>query len=219
MERVLDPDSLCGARTLRLGRPRICSVALSVVLSVGCFGCKRLQPVDTSPLMNSGMGYDAMRQLSALKVTAAEVGEIAKARQGGFSDDDCVKILKIYKNRNQSFDAGDAVAGLAQVGMSDADILGLATMNELGLGWGELQAMKLAGMSEAIVMAEAQQRASGKPALSGAALARLKNAGVRETTLLKLVEKAVPDSKASAILSYRRRGASDADILRLFAGS
>lgn len=165
------------------------------------------------------MGYNAVQKLTALKITAAEVSEIAKAREGGFSDDDCVAILKIYRGENQPFDAGDAVGGLVQVGMADASILDLAKIKELGLGWGELQAMKLAGMSDAIVIQVARKRAIGKPALSGASLARLKNAGVRETTLLKLVERGVPDSEASAILAYRRRGASEREILRHFAGS
>lgn len=67
-------------------------------------------------------------------------------------------------------------------------------------------------------MQVARRRADGKPVLSGASLARLKNAGVREPTLLKLVERGVPDSQAGAILSYRRRGASEREILRHFAG-
>lgn len=164
------------------------------------------------------MGYNTIQQLTSLKISTAEVAQIAKARQGGFSDDDCVAILKIYRSENHPFDAGDAVAGLAQVGITDADILQLARINALGLGWGELQAMKLAGMSDAIVMQVARRRADGKPVLSGASLARLKNAGVREPTLLKLVERGVPDSQAGAILSYRRRGASEREILRHFAG-
>ena len=164
------------------------------------------------------MGYDAVQQLKTLKVSTSEVGEIAKARQAGFPDDDCVEILKIYQNLNHQFDAGGAVAGLVQVGMTDADVLDLAQINQLGVGWGELQAMKLAGMSDAIVMEVARQRANGKRVLAGATLARLKNAGVRESTLLKLVQRGVPESQSRAILTYRRRGASEAEILRHFAG-
>jgi hypothetical protein len=203
---------------LRIGPPAR-AIAPIVVLSIACAGCSRLKPVDTMPLQNSGMGYDAAQQLGSLKISAAEVGEIAKARQGGFSDDDCIAIYKMYKGRNQPFDAGDAVAGLTQVGMSDTDVLELARLNELGLGWGELQAMKLAGMSDAIVMEEARQRASGKSVLSGATLAQLKNAGVHESTLFKLVERGVPESQGREIVAYRRRGASEAEILRHFSGS
>jgi hypothetical protein len=195
------------------------AAALIAALSIAAAGCSRLKPVDNTPLTNSGMSYDAAQQLDSLKISAPEVLEMAKARQGGFSDDDCIAIYKIYTGRNQQFDAGDAVAGMVQVGISDMDILELARLNQLGLGWGELQAMKLAGMSNAIVMEEARQRASGKSVLSGATLARLKNAGVHESTLLKLVERGVPESQGREIVAYRRRGASEAEILHHFTGS
>lgn len=206
-----------GSRTQR----RICASAIAFVaaLALASAGCSRFKPVDTTSLDSSGMSYDAIQQLTALKITTAEVAQMAKARQAGFSDEDCVAILKIYRGENHPFDAGSAVAGLAQVGMSDAHILDLARINQLGIGWGELQAMKLAGMSDAIVMAVARRRAGGKPVLSGASLALLKNAGVHETTLLKLVERGVPESKARAILAYRHRGASEREILRHFTGS
>ena len=197
----------------------VCAIAFAVALAFASAGCSRLRPVDTTALDSSGMGYDAVQQLTAMNITPAEVSEIAKARQAGFSDSDCVAILKIYRGENHPFDAGDAVAGLVQVGVSDVDILQLAKMNELGLGWGELQAMKLAEMSDALVMAVAQRHAHREPVLSGASLARLKNAGVRDPTLLKLVERGVPDSQAASILAYRRRGASEREILRHFAGA
>jgi hypothetical protein len=195
------------------------SAALLAIVIIFCAGCSRLKPVDTSPLVNSGMNYGAIQELTALKVSTAEVGQIAEARQSGFSGDDCVEIVKIYRSRNQPFNAGHAVSGMMQAGMNDANVLELAKLNELGLGWGELQAMKLAGLSDAIVMEEARQRANGKSVLTGATLARLKNAGVRESTLLKLVERAVPASKGGEIVAYRRRGASEAEILRHFTGS
>jgi hypothetical protein len=219
MESVLAHALVSGATGFSRVWRRVRAAAVIAALVVACAGCSRLKPVDTTPLQNSGMGYDAAQQLGSLKINAPEVLEIAKARQGGFSDDDCIAIYKIYKGRNQQFDAGDAVAGMIQVGMSDTDVLELARLNQLGLGWGELQAMKLAGMSNAIVMEEAQQHANGKSVLSGATLARLKNAGVHESTLLKLVERAVPESQGGEIVAYRRRGASEAEILRHFTGS
>ena len=215
MEKVLARTAISGA----IRPARIRAGAFIAVLAIATAGCSRLKPVDTTPLTTSGMSFDAAQQLGSLKISAPEVLEIAKARQGGFSDDDCIAIYKIYKGRSQAFDAGDAAAGLVEVGISDADVLELARLKELGLGWGELQAMKLAGMSDAIVMEEARQRASGKSVLSGATLARLKNAGVHESTLLTLIQRAVPESQGPKIVAYRRRGASEAEILRHFTGS
>lgn len=209
---------LSGRASNRAPRRHLAPAAVfAAALALACAGCSRLKPVNTAPLESAGMSYPAIQQLTALKITASEVAQMAKARQAGFSDADCVSMLKLYRADHHPFDAGDAVAGLAQVGMSDAGILRLAKIRQLGLGWGELQAMKLAGMSDAIVMAVAERHAGGKPVLSGASLARLKNAGVRESTLLKLVQSGVPDSDARAILAYRRRGASGSEILRHFA--
>jgi hypothetical protein len=219
MKKFLAWISVCDVCNSRGTRASALGAVLAAALIILCGGCSRLKPVDTSQLENSGMSYEAVQQLDTLKISTAEVGEMAKAKQGGFADDDCVEILKIYRNANRPFDAGDAVAGMVQSGMSDADVLQLARINELGLGWGELQAMKLAGMSDAIVMEEARQHANGKSVLSGATLARLKNAGVHESTLFKLLQRAVPESRGREIVAYRRRGASEAEILRHFNGS
>jgi hypothetical protein len=92
-------------------------------------------------------------------------------------------------------------------------------MNQLGLSAGELQAMRLAGLSDEIVLEVARHRAGGAPVLSGASLAGMKNVGVRNSTLLELARRGVPDSQAKAILASRRHGASDAELLRRFSGS
>jgi hypothetical protein len=182
-------------------------------------GCHRLQPLDTSPLDRTGMSYDAIQQLKKFDITVPEVAEIAQARQAGLPDADCIEVFRIYRGRGQAFDAGGALAGLAQVGLREDTILELARMNQLGLGWGELQAMRLAGLSDAIVLEVARHHAQGKLVLAGASLSRLKNAGLREPALLELARRGVPDSQAEAILASRRHGASEADILRHFAGS
>ncbi len=219
MGKILARGSVRGWTHFSRIRARVCAAAFVAAMAVYFSGCTKLQPVDTSALINTGMNDQAVQQLDSLKISTAEVGEIAEARQSGLSDDDCVAIYKIYKSRHQAFDAGDAVAGLMQVGMSGSDVIELAQLSQLGLDWGELQAMKLAGLSNAIVMEEAQQRSDGKSVLSGAMLARLKNTGVHESTLLKLVQRAIPDSEGRQILAARRRGVSENEILHHFTGS
>jgi hypothetical protein len=182
-------------------------------------GCHRAILVDTSPLDAAGMSYDSIQKLKALKVSTPEVAELAKVRQGGLSDAGCIEILQIFRGRSQVFKAGDAVAGLLQVGMSEDTVLELAKLNQLGLGAGELQAMHLAGLSDDIIVEVARHHAEGKPVLSGASLAQMKNAGMRNSTLLELVRRGIADSETSAILASRRRGVRDAEILRRFAGS
>jgi len=194
----------------------LCSLLMSFGLLLS--GCHILHPVDTKPLDAVGMSYDAVQELKSLRVSTAEVTEIAKARQSGFSDADCIDAFKIFRSRSQSFDAGDAIASLVEVSVSEDTILELARINQLGLDSGELQAMKLAGLSDDILLEVARHRAHGKPVLSGASLARLKNTGMRASTLFELAQRGVPDWQESAIVSYRRHGASDDQVLRRFAG-
>jgi hypothetical protein len=152
-------------------------------------------------------------------MTSAEVGEIAKVRQSGLSDADCVSLLQIFHGRGESFAAGDAVASLHQSGVSEGSILALAGMDQLGLGYGELQAMHLAGLSDAIVLEVARHHASGTPALSGASLGTLRNLRIDNATLLELVRRGIPDSEAPEIIVLRRHGSTDAEILRRFTAS
>jgi hypothetical protein len=203
------------ART-RFPRFILCSLLMSLGLSL--FGCRILHPVDTKPLDAAGMSYDAVQELKSQRISTPEVAEMAKARQSGFSDADCIDTFKIFRGRNQPFDAGGAIASLVQVNVSKDAILELARINQLGLDSGELQAMKLAGLSDDILLEVARHRAQGQPVLSGASLATLKNTGMRTSTLFELARRGVPDSQGSAIISYRRHGASDDQVLRRFAG-
>lgn len=191
----------------------------ALMAALALVACHNVPPLDTTPLDNAGMSFDAIQQLKALNVTPAEVAQIASARRGGLSDADCIQVVTIYHGRKQLFDAGDAIAGLAQAGMAKDTILKLAQLNQLGLTAGELQAMRLAGLSDEIVLEVAQHHAANQPVLGGLSLANLQNAGMRESTLLELVRHSVPDSEAGAILALRRHGANDKEILRRFAGS
>jgi len=165
------------------------------------------------------MSYDAIQELKSLQVTPPEIDQIAAARRAGFSDAACIDTMKLFRAQHQSFDAGDAIAGLIGAEVSEDTILELAKMRELGMNAGEFEAMKLAGLSDAIILEVARHRADGRPVLAGASLAGMKNVGMRESTLLELTRRGVPDSQAAAIVSYRRHGASDSQILSHFVGS
>ena len=192
---------------------------LSLCLSLACASCQRMKPINTQSLDTAGMGYDAVTQLKALKITEPEVAQIAKARQAGLSDQDCVEVMQIYASRKQLFDAGDTIAGLLGAGASENLVIKLANLNQLGIGAGELEAMRLAGLSDEILLAVARHHAAGQPELSGASLAGMKNLGMTSGTLLQLAQHGVPDSRAAAIMNMRKHGAKDAQILKEFAGT
>jgi hypothetical protein len=222
MKRMGDAlgNAFSRARNLAASRRRrIATICFLASLAIFPASCKHVAPLDTKPLDTAGMSFDAIQKLKSLDITPAEIAELAKARSAGLSDRGCAEAVEIAHGRNKPFDAGDAIAGLIQVGMGEDTILELAKLNQLGLGAGELQAMRLAGLSDAIVLEVARHRAGGKPVLAGASLARMKNTGMRESTLLELARRGVPDSRADAILAMRRHRATDKEILRRFSGS
>jgi hypothetical protein len=203
-------------KRVRRTRRLFSTVCLLAVLG---FGCHSTPLIDLAPLDSAGMSYDAIQQAKALKITAPEVFELAKARQGGLPDAACVAVLQIYRGRRQTFDVGQSAAGLIQAGLHDSTIIELAKLNQLGLGAGELQAMRLAGIPDETILEIARRRAEGRTVPSGASLAGMKNAGLGDTTLLKLARRGVSDSQANAIIAARRHGSSDVEILRRFSGS
>lgn len=194
----------------------LCLATAALIIATSC---KHLQPLDTKPLDAAGVGYASIKKLEALKITSEEIPEISKMRSAGFSDDSCVSIVEMYHQRGKPFAAGEAVAGLVKAGMRENTILELARMDQLGLGAGEFQVMRLAGLSDAIILETAKHEAAGTPSLSGLSLGKLKNAGLRESTLLELEQRAVPDSATDQILAMRRHRATDKEILRKFAGT
>jgi len=194
-------------------------VALLVGIAFASVACHGIPPVDTKPLDGAGMTYDSIKQLQTLKISTPEVAEVVLAKSAGISDATCVTLFKISRERQRPFDSGDAIAGLFKAGVNENTIIELAKLDELGISAGELEAMRLAGLSDSTLLEVARHRAANQPVLSGASLAELKNAGLRESTLFELARRGVPDSKAGEIRSFRRHGGTDAAILSHFSGS
>lgn len=165
------------------------------------------------------MNYVSIQALRGLSLDNAEVSEIITAKQGGLSDDGCVALVRLARSRNERFHHGQDAADLLKAGMAEPSVLELANLDVLGLWTGEAQTMRLAGLSDRIILEAAHRHAAGEVVLSGASLANFKNAGMSEPTLLQLVRRGIPDAEASTIISLRRRGWSDAMILRRYPGS
>lgn len=201
----------------RYRRARTLLSAFALAL-LGVAGCHRVMPTNIIPLDQSGLSFSAIQSLKSLDINDAEVAEIVKAKQGGLSDDGCVALVRLAHSRNDKFHTGDDVAQLLGAGMAESTVIELAKLNQIGLWTGEAQAMRLAGLSDEIILEAARRRATGGPVLSGASLANFKNAGMREGTLLQLVRRGVADSEAPEIIKLRHRGWSDAQILRRYPG-
>lgn len=199
-----------------VARLRLAALFLAVSLLV--VSCQRLEPLDTSPLDQAGMSFATVQKLRSMSLTNAEVKQIAEVRQAGLSDNDCADLFSLERSRKQPFDIGDTVAQLLRAGADGSTVMQLERIGQLRSWGGEAVAMRLAGLSDEIILEDAHRRASNLPVLSGASLANFKNTGMREATLLQLVRRGVPDDEASNIIALRRRGWSDAMILRRYPG-
>jgi hypothetical protein len=195
------------------GAPQVACVMLFLFALVACDAFRLL---DTDALDRAGMSYDAIKELKSLHISQAEINEIAKVRGAGLSDSECVTLLRTSHLRNQPFTDGDAIAGLYQSGVAESTVMALVNLDQVGMGSGELQAIHLAGLPDEVILAIARDRANGKSTLSGAALGTMKNLRIENSTLLQLVQRGTPESDGPRIISDRRRGAKDSDILLHF---
>ena len=189
-------------------------ILLAAFFVVCLAACNRVKPVDLRPLDKAGMWFQSLEDLRKLDPSDAEIAQLVLARQAGMSDTGCLELIRIARSRQKPFDSGEAVASLLRVQMSEVNILELARLDQLGLWVGEAQAMRLAGISENVVMSVAHRRASGLPALSGAALARLKNVGVDEPQMLGLLNRGATDAEADQVVAARHRAATPSGFVR-----
>lgn len=192
----------------------VSTIIFALVFSAGC---QKVKYVDSKPLDQAGMEFSSVQTLKAMNPTDAEIAQVAKAKMGGLSDKTCIELLRISREPGQTTDFADPADGLAQVGMTEAEIIELARMKQLGIGAGELQAMRLTGLSDSVVMEVARRRAAGKEALSGVSLARLKDTGLSEPALFELVRRGIRDSEVPAIVAMLRARDSESDVLRRYA--
>ncbi len=213
----MPPLPFCG---LRLRRFAPHGTSLLALFFFCCLlpGCHHVAQLDTTALDTSGLDFTSIQALRGMDVTKDEVTQVIGAKQAGLSDEDCVTLIRLARSRKEPFKSGEDVAQLLRAGVSEPTVMQLAQLNQISAWGGEAVAMRLAGLSDQIILEEAHRRSEGLAVLSGASLANFKNVGMREATLLQLVRRGVPDNEAPTIIALRRRGWTDAQILRRYPG-
>ena len=136
-----------------------------------------------------------------------------KAFKGGVSEGACVDLVRVARGQKLHFAEGEAVTALHSAGFSDPTIVELARLRQIASWSGEAQAIRLTGTSERVILAVAEQRSKGQPVPSGASLARMKDAGVSEATILELVSRGITDSDAESVVYRKKHGWKDEQIL------
>jgi hypothetical protein len=153
------------------------------------------------------MWLDSVPQLKTMNVSNAEVAELTKAHQAGLSDPSSVVLIQLARDRKLPFADGQAIADLLNAGSSEQTVLELARLNQLGLWAGEARAMRLAGLSDRIILAVGRRRSQNLPVISGQKLAELKNTGVPDAKMLEMIQKGDTDESATRYIAQRERAA------------
>lgn len=195
------PDS---SRFLR--RPSLLNcLLLSSLLAISA--CKQTPKADIEQQNQADMWLSSVPDLKPLNVSNAEIGELQKAHAAGLTDPASVTLIKLARGRNQPFKEGQPAADLLSAGSSEQTVLELAQLNQLGPLGGQAQALRLAGLSDKVILAVAQRHAQGLPVLSGEKLGGLKNSGASETVILDLIMKGATEQQASDYIAQRERAA------------
>jgi hypothetical protein len=169
-------------------------------------GCKSAPKVDPSPLEQAGMYFNNVAQLRELNLTQDEVSQLAQARQAGLTDEDCVALMQLARRHDRPFTEGETLAGLLRAGFRESSVMALVRLDQLDMA-GEAQIMKLAGLSDEVILALARRRNAGQPALSSAKAAALRNVQLTNAQILDAVNRGTTDAQADAIIAQRTRAA------------
>jgi len=192
--------------------------ALRVMLLVGLFGavgCKtKTQPADMAALDEAGMWFNSIDQLRDFHMTNPEVQQLAVARQAGVSDQDCVELVRLARSRGLTFSEGENVAGLMSAGLAENSVLELDRLNQLDSWGGQAQVLRLAGISDAVILDVAHRHAAGQTVLSDAKISDLQNAGLSQRELLAMIDRGTTDAEADAFIARKNYLAANQGFVR-----
>lgn len=182
--------------------PRRVSLAYVVAASLLLLAsCNRFRQTNMTPLDSAGMHPDSIEQLQRYQVSDAEVQQLLIAGHAGMSEKGCVELIRLARGRHAVFVEGDAVAGLLSAGMKESSVMELVQLNQMMPFAGEAQAMRLAGISDDVVLNVARHRVKGDVVLAGARLAELRDAGYSNAQLVAALDHGMSDRQADEIIT------------------
>lgn len=182
-----------------------CGLLLAAVALAS--SCKPAQKPDTEQADQMAMWLDSVPQLKSLNVSNAEITELNKAHQAGFSDPSSVVMIELARNRKQPFADGQSVADLLNAGCAEETVVELARLDQLHVWAGEARAIRLAGITDKVIVAVARRRSKNLTVLSDEKLGELKNTGLSDQMLLEMVERGESDQRANQFIAERERAA------------
>lgn len=178
-------------------------LALSVLVLLAVSGCNKTRSSDAGALDEAGVWFDSVDQLREFHMNDAEVQQLIVARQAGMGDQSCVELMRFSRGRGRPFTSGQTVAGLLSAGLRENSVLELARLDQLDSWGGEAQILRLAGISDDVILDVAHRRAAGLPVLSGAKISDLQNAGLSQSELRTMIDRGTTDAEADAYIKRK----------------
>jgi len=166
-------------------------------------GCKRAKPAEVAPIDSASITFTNADQLRPLNPSQYEVLQLVELRQAGLPESACLELIQIARTTGQPFSDGDAIAELLGAGESPDMVMQLARIGQLGVWSGQVLAMHLARIPDAIILDVAHRRAAGETSLSGETLADLLDAGYTQAQVTSLLDNGTTDAQAQQILDYK----------------
>jgi hypothetical protein len=149
-------------------------------------GCGHHPLTDYRPLDRAGMWSSSLEQLKALDTSAHE--------------------------HKHPFVSGESSANLIAAGYSESQVLEIARADKLDSLSGDLVALRLIGLSDSTLEFVLRRRLEGRPTMSSAAIARLKNTGLSEQQIVERIKQGETEAQAE-------QEATNREIARNHAGT
>lgn len=189
----------CHAESVRLRQlyPTFVIAASLLLLAA----CNRVHQTNMTPLDSAGMHPDSIEQLQKYQINDSEIQQVLTSGRAGMSEKGCVELIALARARHAVFAEGDAVAGLLGAGVKESSVIELVRLHQLMPFAGEAAAMRLAGISDEVVLDVARHRAKGDAVLAGARLAELRDAGFSNAQLVAALDHGISDKQADEIIA------------------
>jgi hypothetical protein len=175
-------------------------------------GCGHHPLTDYRPLDRAGMWSSGLEQLKALDTSDSEVAQLVRVKQANLSDDACVALVKAAHEHKHPFVNGESSANLIAAGYSESQVLEIARADKLDSLSGDLVALRLIGLSDSTLEFVLRRRLEGRPTMSSAAIARLKNTGLSEQQIVERIKQGETEAQAE-------QEATNREIARNHAGT
>ena len=165
-------------------------------VSILAVGCGHHPLTDYRPLDRAGMWSSGLEQLKGLDTSDTEVAQLVRVKQTNFSDDSCVALVKAAHEHKHPFVSGESTANLIAAGYSESQILEIAKADKLDSLGGDLVALRLIALSDPTLEFVLRRRLEGRPTMSSAAIARLKNTGLSEQQIIERIKEGESEAQA-----------------------